>query len=128
MRNSPAAATPAGRADACAALRGLIALLQREQELLVQPAVDALNAIAAEKQALLKKLHSLGLTASAVSARAQPRELEPEILELTRRAQWLNTANSRLLSMHRTFCENRLRLLRGDSGKTLYGASGYLAS
>ncbi len=102
---------------ACTAIIAFIALLEHEQQLLVQPQADALEAVAGQKQALLQQM------AMPTGAARQA----PTLLALVARAQQLNSANARLLALHRASCESRLHLLRGgQSANALYRANGYL--
>jgi len=118
------AASPQGDGTAAHALmRAFIALLEREQQLLAQPQAEALQAIAAEKQALAQKLHAC----STRCARTVGAPVDAEMSVLTKRARALNTINAKLLAMQRSCCESRLNLLRGrDAADTLYRANGYL--
>ncbi len=103
-----------------AVLAAFITLLEREQQLLARPQADALQAMAIEKQTLLKQMEIPGSTARAAVQ-------DPMVKALAARAHQLNAANARLLALHRTSCESRLQALRGgQSSNTLYSASGYL--
>lgn len=104
-----------------AALGALVALLEHEQSLLVEPDADALQALAAQKQVLLNRVQATGCGAQATAA-------DPALRILATRAQRLNAINAKLLAMHRTSCESRLQVLRGGpSAGALYRANGYLA-
>lgn len=103
-----------------AVLAAFITLLEREQLLLARPQADALQAVAVEKQALLKQMELPGNPARAARQ-------DPMVQALAARAQQLNAANARILALHRASCESRLQVLRGgQSSNTLYSASGYL--
>lgn len=103
------------------AITAFIALLEREQQVLAQPQADALEAIANEKQVLLKALPAPGARSAGGTDYAQ----DPGMRALVERAQQLNHMNARLLNMQRTFCDSRLRLLQGgNAGNGLYHANG----
>ena len=107
------------------ALTTFIALLEHEQQVLGNPQVETLEAIAAAKQELVSELHILCGSPHYVTASATADE--PQIPALARRAQRLNAINATLLAMHRTACESRLRMLRGgERDNTLYRSNGYL--
>ncbi len=103
----------------------IIALLEREQQLLAQPQADALETIAGQKQALLNRIQTDAPGRGAQSVQSALKD--PALRALAARAQQLNAANARLLALHRTACESRLHLLRGgSSANALYRANGYL--
>lgn len=125
MAKPPLAARPAAAAAGMtprAALDAIIALLEREQSLLVQPDADALQSLAAQKQALLNQMQAAGCNAPAAAR-------DPALRALTMRAQQLNAGNAKLLALQRTSSEGRLQLLRGGQASgALYRANGYLAA
>jgi flagellar biosynthesis/type III secretory pathway chaperone len=105
-----------------AAIIALIALLEREQQLLVQPQAEALEIIAAQKQALLKQI-------ALPPGDAHTVRQDPVLRALAARGQLLNAANARMLALHRGCCESRLHLLRGaQSANALYRANGYFGA
>lgn len=125
MADARLPAEPAARANVRDAIMQFIVLLEREQQTLAQPQADALDAITQQKQMLAEKLRTLDHGASTAANRILVHDVE--LTQLAERAQALNTANARLLTLHRNSCENRLRLLRGgEQGNALYSASGYL--
>lgn len=107
------------RPQAHAALLAFIALLEREQQLLIQPHAEALETLAGEKQPLLNQIQAL--------ADARTVSNDRPLREMLQRAHALNAANARLLTLQRASCDSRLGLLRGiDPATALYGASGHL--
>jgi flagellar biosynthesis/type III secretory pathway chaperone len=105
------------------AMLAFIDLLEREQQALAQPHADALEAIAGEKQVLAREFHALGQSKSAAAAF----KADPDMRRMVQRAQLLNEANAKLLTLQRNFCDSRLQLLRGvEQSGALYSANGYL--
>jgi flagellar biosynthesis/type III secretory pathway chaperone len=81
--------------------------------------VEALEAIAGEKQPLLDQIQAL----------ADPRTTQQDLAlrELVQRTHHLNLTNARLLALQRNSCDSRLNILRGVNPATsLYRANGYL--
>jgi flagellar biosynthesis/type III secretory pathway chaperone len=126
----------------CAAFEDVIAILRREQELLVAGAADVLEATVNAKNAGLNHIERLRqerlIAMERAGAPKDPARLEAFIAPqrelaakwsklrlLAREGQRLNTLNGRLVSVRLQFVSGRLDTLRRAAGsERLYDAAG----
>ena len=100
-------------------LERFIALLVREQDALVAPVPDQLEAIALEKQALVDEMMALrsrrpaGKPGQLDQAPAHIAERLRRVGKAAAEAKRLNDTNTRLLSLHMQACISRIQVLRG---------------
>ncbi len=122
-----------------------VRLLEREQELLKQPDIEALLSLAEEKTAAVRRLqtgentrvqtlsqHGVDATATGIAAfiAAQPdavRTLWQRYLALAARAHALNTENGILIQTQLQHNQQVLSMLMAASGPSLYDAGGLSA-
>ncbi len=126
--------------DECAALRGFVALLEKEQQALVGQRVDELLQLADEKirlanqVAVLSKARQDQLPANISNTTDWIRQHAPQALkvwddarQLAARAQQLNQLNGELIQTRLRYNQQALNALYGaaqNAAAGLYGANG----
>ncbi|MDW8468015.1 MAG: flagellar export chaperone FlgN [Burkholderiales bacterium] len=114
-----------------AALAALVAVLEREQVLLVGADADAIGRIAEEKDLAVRRAEAAGAARARRAARPDPAQGEAvgaawrALLEEARRARALNDANGRLIALQAGFARARLASLAGAAEG--YGPQGAAA-